>query len=110
MKILNIYGQYYWHTEARIMGNREGLLELKTAIERALLKEGKAFTTSDNILDNNGDTALFASDGEGYEVIVEMHNDEWGLKGGSNSFWNKEESNPQYIGLESARYEGKDSI
>ena len=102
MKILNIYGQYYWHTEARIVGNREGLLQLKTTIERALLKDGKA-TTATDVLDNNGDTALFASDGEGYEVIVEMHNDEWGLKGGVDSFWNKEESSPEYTGLISGK-------
>lgn len=98
MKILNIYGQEEWHTEARIIGNREGLLELKTTIERALTEE-KATTDTDGVV-NNGETALFASDGEGYEVIVEMHNDEWGLKGGEDSFWNKEKSHPQYIILE----------
>jgi len=97
MKILNIYGQYMWHTEARIIGNREGLLELKAVIDRALTY--KRATSETDVKDNNGDTALFASDGEGYEVIVECQNDESGLKGGNDSFWNKEESSPQYTGL-----------
>ena len=95
MKILNIYGQYSWHTEARIIGNYEGLSALKMAIERAL-KIGKS-TTEDDVVGDDGSTTLFCSDGEGYEVIVECHNDDWGLKGDKDSFWNKEESNPQYI-------------
>ena len=90
MKILNIYGQYYWHTEARIVGNQEGLLELRDAIDKAI-KTSKSCTSNDE--------PLFASDGEGYEIIVECHNDEWGLKGGNDSFWNKEESSPEYTGL-----------
>ncbi|MDD4984997.1 MAG: hypothetical protein PHQ43_04290 [Dehalococcoidales bacterium] len=95
MKILNIYGQEAWHTEAKIIGNREGLLQLRATIDKAL-QEGKA-TTPD---DPSAGSPLFASDGEGYEVRVEMHNDGWGLKGGKDSFWNKEESEPQYIMME----------
>lgn len=90
MKILNIYGQESYHTEAKIIGNREGLEALRQAINGALnLPRGKTSTAQFK-------EPLFASDGEGYEVIVEMHNDRWGLKGGENSFWNKEESNPEY--------------
>ena len=97
MRILNVYGQAFYHQEAKIIGNTEGLLELKITIERAL-QSGKA-TTEIDVVDNNGDTALFASDGEGYEVIVECHNDEWGLKGGKDSYWNKEVSYPEYTNL-----------
>jgi hypothetical protein len=73
MKILNIYGQLDNHAEARIIGNSEGLKELITTLQRALDK-GKS-TTEDDVKDGN--TALFASDGEGYEVIVECHDDKW---------------------------------
>ena len=93
MKILNIYGQEFWHTEARIVGNCEGLEALKQTIDDALrVFAGKATTADEK-------EPLFASDGEGYEVIVEMHNDEWELKGGADSFWNKKENSPQYAGL-----------
>lgn len=97
MKILNIYGQVFCHQEARITGNKEGLLQLKHTIEKAL-QEGKA-TTETDVAHNEGNTVLFASDGEGYEVIVVMNNDEWGIKGGNGSFWNKEESYPEYTSL-----------
>ena len=96
LKILNIYGQEDNHTEARIVGNSDGLLLLKAAIERAL-SQGKSTTETDV---KDGETALFASDGEGYEVVVERHNDEWGLKGGKDSFWNKQKNWPQYIIME----------
>jgi len=96
MKILNIYGQEAWHTEARIVGNKEGLEQLRNTIDKAL-QEGKATTEADV---KDGKTALFASDGEGYSVLVECHGDEWGCYASKDSFWNKEESNPQYITLE----------
>ena len=96
MKILNIYGQEAWHTEARIIGNRDGLLELKSTIDRALTY--KRATTKTDV--KNGETELYASDGEGYEVIIEMHNDDWGMNAPKDSYWEKEESNPQYILLE----------
>ena len=95
MKILNIYGQESCHADARIIGNRGGLEALKAAINRALTY-GKS-TTERYV--KNGDTALYASDGEGYEVIVEMHNDNWGIVEGKqdpDSFWNKPESDPEY--------------
>ena len=94
MKILNIYGQAFYHQEARIIGSRDGLLQLKRTIEKAL-REGKA-TTDTDVAYNDGNATLFASDGEGYEVIVIMNNDEWGIK---DSFWNKEESYPEYTSL-----------
>ncbi|KKK62083.1 hypothetical protein LCGC14_3007870 [marine sediment metagenome] len=97
MKILNIYGQEFWHTDARIVGNREGLEELRDTIERAL-KDGKSSTLEDDARSGE-ETPLFASDGEGYEVIVLMNNDDWGIKGGKDSFWNTEESRNEYTGI-----------
>lgn len=91
MKILNIYGQESWHTNARIVGNKEGLLELRDTINNAL-QSGKAMTLQSY--------PLFASDGEGYSVRVECHEDVWGLAGPTDSYWNSEESNPQYIEME----------
>jgi len=99
MKILNIYGQEAWHSEARIVGNRAGLVALKGAIDGALAV-GKVSTHSPN-------EGLFASDGEGYEVTVECHDDEWGCYAPFNSYWNKEESFPQYIMLERETKGGK---
>ena len=90
MKLLNIYGQQSPHMEAKIVGNRKGLEALNRAILRTL-NDDKSSTSEER-------EPLFASDGEGYEVIVEMNNEHWGLKNCTiiNSFWNNEESNPVY--------------
>ena len=95
MKILNIYGQPMEHFDARIVGNREGLTELRDTINNALMSGQKAKTLESH-------DPLFASDGEGYSVLIECHNDEWGIEGGANSFWNKDLSNPEYT-----RYTGQ---
>ena len=91
MKILNIYGQEMEHCDARIIGNKERLTELRDTINNALMT-GQAKTLQSH-------DPLFASDGEGYGVRVECHNDDWGIKGGDDSFWNKEESYPEYTRL-----------
>lgn len=54
---LHVYGQYSYHDEAVIRGTRTALLHLREAIDAALEK-GK------------GSTELFATDGEGYELLV----------------------------------------
>jgi len=102
MKILNVYGQQSYHTEAKIIGNREGLEALSRAILRALA-------------DSNSSTQeerepLYASDGEGYEVIVEMNNEHWGLKNGKliDTFWNRKESNPVYTDYQASSPEVKE--
>lgn len=56
-KYLHIYAQYMPHHESFIVGNRKALLELRRAIDVALI-EGES----------QGDFA--SSDGEGYEAIV----------------------------------------
>ncbi|SHH21482.1 hypothetical protein [Virgibacillus chiguensis] len=61
--ICNIYAQDSWHMESFIIGNKEGLLELKNAIDEAL---------------NNkiGEAELFPSDFEGYTTYVALVEDE----------------------------------
>jgi len=90
MKLLNIYGQPFEHAEAIIKGNREGLVELRDAIDRAL-RNGKAETAHPH-------DCIFASDGEGYHIIIERHDGVWGQdKDGSYNtrrFWNK--VHPEY--------------
>ncbi len=62
-KYLHIYAQYMPHHESFIVGNRKALLELRRAIDVALI-EGES----------HGDFA--SSDGEGYEAIVIKVSDE----------------------------------
>jgi hypothetical protein len=56
--IINIYGQEAWHTDAKIVASKEGLLLLRQSIDKAL-KEGVATI-------GLGYPPLYASDGEGY--------------------------------------------
>lgn len=90
MRILNIYGQPSHHFEARIVGNREGLEALRNAIDNALIIDSHAKAPDDN-------EPLFASDGEGYEILIDRHDDEWGINAPKDSFWNKPESDPEYV-------------
>ena len=69
MKILHIYPQIDWHSEALIVhsealivGNRDALLSLKSAIDNALI--GKSAKCE-----------AYTSDGEGYETSVICLND-----------------------------------
>lgn len=93
MKLLHIYGQPFWHADARIIGNTEGLTELREVIDHAL-RDGKAETSE-------WDDCLFTSDGEGYKVIVESHNGKWGLDGGKRAFWNH--IKPEYTTITTSR-------
>lgn len=62
-KLVHIFPQEEHHGEARIMGNREGLLELKYAIEEAL-KTGI------------GQCRLLPADDEGYPCYVMLNEEE----------------------------------
>ena len=77
MMTLNIYGQYAWHTEAKIVGNKEALVALQSAIAKALA-HGRAMLGSER---SGHDTKpLFASDGEGYElevICLDDKSEEW---------------------------------
>ena len=55
---LHILPQQFWHEPAFVVGDCEGLLILKNAIERALA-DGEAFSD-----------CVFATDGEGYNIAI----------------------------------------
>lgn len=65
MKILNIYGQEFWHTEAKIAGSKEALEALKEAIDCAIKNGKSAIENSEKEKE-----PLYASDGEGYAVEI----------------------------------------
>ena len=76
MKILNIYGQEFEHSDACLMGNQEALIALKEAIDDAI-KHGKASLGKS--------IPLYASDGEGYELMIicspnNLHDDEFWIR------------------------------
>jgi hypothetical protein len=62
--ILQIYGQVEQHHEAFIVGNKEGLIMLREAIDKAL-NEQVSFATE------------YVVDGEGYDIIVINRNEHW---------------------------------
>lgn len=62
-RILNVYGQEAWHTEARIVASRDALEALKKAIDRAIYY---------GYAEMRGDIGnpLYSSDGEGYDLQI----------------------------------------
>lgn len=65
--LLHIYSQNYWHSPAYIVGDKETLLALKEAIDKALTQNQSSFESS-------------TIDGEGYDVKVflkESSNEEY---------------------------------
>ena len=60
---LHIYGQYTYHDNAQIKGNRLGLEALVDAIRHALKYK------------DSESTPVFVNDGEGYTVLVECVED-----------------------------------
>jgi hypothetical protein len=60
--LLHMHGQPSWHDDAFIVGNREALLMLRQAIDKAL-------ETS------TGEMQPFVSDGEGYDMHVYLETD-----------------------------------
>ena len=89
MKIVNIYGQEAWHEEARIIGNLEGLTELRDTLDRAI--------ATGNSETNDTDDPVFASDGEGYVIEVKRIDDVLQTR---DSEWYTEGNRPQYLLLE----------
>lgn len=89
MKLLNIYGQQSYHTEARIIGNTQGLLELRNLIDKAIENKVAVSDTTED--------CIFPSDGEGYELTIVCSDDKWGIESTPDSFWNLEENYPEYI-------------
>lgn len=70
LPMLHIYPQTYHHTEAMVVGNRQGLLALREAIDRALEGEGeqKVARVSQDV---------FVMDGEGYTAWVVRQDQDW---------------------------------
>jgi len=64
-KLLHVHGQMWQHEEVLIEGNREGLEELKVAIEKALASG----------VTEKSDT-VFVNDGEGFDVKVKCIKEE----------------------------------
>lgn len=62
--LVHVYPQAAWHDDVYIIANEEGLLALRTAIDRAL-KKGK------------GVAQVSVADGEGYGVKVLLHSAGW---------------------------------
>ena len=54
---LHVYGQFCWHSEAAIVGTKNGLVALRDAISKA-------------IDTGSGTAEAFATDGEGYAIEV----------------------------------------
>ena len=65
--ILNIYGQEAWHTEAQIIGSVLALQSLKEALAKAILY---GYAQLPDHQPKNGEEALYASDGEGYQLQI----------------------------------------
>lgn len=55
--IVQIYGQNHWHDEAFIVADKEGLIALRAAIDKAIAQDAS-------------DSALWVSDGEGFHLHV----------------------------------------
>ena len=64
IRLLHIHGQYIWHSECRIVGNRNALIVLRDAIDEAL-REGQA------------ETSAMVTDGEGYCVQIKLCDAAW---------------------------------
>lgn len=56
--LMHIWSQHAWHDESYIVANREGLLAIRAAIDRALITDEVAFAET------------FVADGEGYHTFV----------------------------------------
>lgn len=60
--VLHVHAASFWHDDAWIVGNREGLERLRTAIDRALAKGG-------------AHADAFVNDGEGFHCFVAVESD-----------------------------------
>ncbi len=91
MKLLHIYSQPCEHFEARIVGNRAGLLEVKQAIDILLTADVLEIITRE----------VFATDGEGYQVTVKQLPTDW-----HSAMWEKYQ--PHYCdrGYNDDRHQG----
>jgi len=61
----HVYSQPYEHAEARIVGNRKALLLIRDAIDAVLDQSASA-----SVVETTTKEDIFATDGEGYQVVV----------------------------------------
>jgi hypothetical protein len=87
--IMNIYGQYAWHTEAKIVASRDALEALKKAIDRAIYYSFDGYAKLGS--ENSAGEALYASDGEGYNLEI------WCLGNWDDKRW--QDYKPEYTML-----------
>lgn len=64
IRLCHLYGQAFYHAPAYIVGNREGLIALRNAIDRALVN-------------GRGQEGLFVQDGKGFAVHAIMDDSDW---------------------------------
>lgn len=66
VRFLHIYGQFMWHDDANIVGDREAITALRDALSAALDDRWGVSMARD----------VFVNDGEGYTVTVNVVDDE----------------------------------
>lgn len=93
MRLLHVYGQQVEHDDVVIVGNNEGLVALRNAIDDVLKNQDEDITNASH----------FANDGEGYDTII-VRND----KPASDRQWTQLES--QYTSGTSYRPNTEDTI
>ncbi len=64
MSKIHIYGQPMWHCDAGIVANKEALVAMRVAIDKALI-------------DNEAIVSTMTDDGEGYDIIIVCKEDNW---------------------------------
>ncbi len=57
--LLHVYGQFAWHDDVFLIGDRDALMKLRDAVDQALEKGAGSFTG-------------FVTDGEGFECHVHL--------------------------------------
>jgi hypothetical protein len=74
--LVHLYPGYCEHVEAYVVGNREGLLALRAAIDAALASdEAQKIVATEN--------DVFCGDGEGYTLFVVRTDEDWRVEGGA---------------------------
>lgn len=63
MSEMHIYSQEFWHSPAMIMASRDSLVDLRNAIEQALINDQTK-------------VEFFCSDGEGYVLWIKVATDD----------------------------------
>lgn len=67
-----MYAQYSYETEAYIVGNREGLIELRNALDRAINASSVGARNTETI-------DMIAPDGEEYDMHIICNRTPWGI-------------------------------